>query len=456
MRTRIITIMLLVSRISVAQFQFEDSPWYAARVRDIAVGYNNGISVIYAVNMSGGYLTTRSLVKSTDGGEIWQHIHSVQNPVSVATRRDNPDIVFVSTSDVGILKSTDGGSNWTVVYPGFVARRIAIARSNPNFVFAGSYFPYADPPYNSHSLHFSNDGGNTWGRDFAFGFQTSVTSLVFHPTLPVFYVSGVGYGAAQDKGIWKNYQPVTEGLPNEQIATVAMQDDNPSVLYAGTISVYGEQEPGEFRNNVYQSQPDHIYKSTDAGNTWSVCGNFYASGIAIDPNNNQVVFVANDAGMNRSTNGGSSWTPSTTGIRDLNMMSLVSDTSRGGAVFTGTYHSLYRSANAGSNWEEMTRGIEKPPSRGIAVTSGNTVTASGRSRHGEFYDVWIGTIHKRGTSSSNWATTFPNSGFDTDIYHSATWNASEAASGVYFARFTATDVNGNVKLSKVSKLILTK
>jgi hypothetical protein len=41
-------------------------------------------------------------------------------------------------------------------------------------------------------------------------------------------------------------------------------------------------------------------------------------------------------------------------------------------------------------------------------------------------------------------------------YHSTTWNASDVASGVYFARCTATDVNGNVKLSKVSKLLLTK
>ncbi len=41
-------------------------------------------------------------------------------------------------------------------------------------------------------------------------------------------------------------------------------------------------------------------------------------------------------------------------------------------------------------------------------------------------------------------------------YHSATWNASDVASGVYFARFTATDVSGNLKLSKVNKLLLTK
>jgi hypothetical protein len=41
-------------------------------------------------------------------------------------------------------------------------------------------------------------------------------------------------------------------------------------------------------------------------------------------------------------------------------------------------------------------------------------------------------------------------------YHSAIWNASDVASGVYFARFTAADASGNIKFSKVGKLLLTK
>ncbi|MBI5472407.1 MAG: T9SS type A sorting domain-containing protein [Ignavibacteriae bacterium] len=41
-------------------------------------------------------------------------------------------------------------------------------------------------------------------------------------------------------------------------------------------------------------------------------------------------------------------------------------------------------------------------------------------------------------------------------YHTATWNASDVASGVYFARFTATDANGVTQLSKVVKLLLAK
>jgi len=47
-------------------------------------------------------------------------------------------------------------------------------------------------------------------------------------------------------------------------------------------------------------------------------------------------------------------------------------------------------------------------------------------------------------------------GHHTAGYHTATWNASDVASGVYFARFTATDRNGILKLSKMMKLVLVK
>lgn len=41
-------------------------------------------------------------------------------------------------------------------------------------------------------------------------------------------------------------------------------------------------------------------------------------------------------------------------------------------------------------------------------------------------------------------------------YHSATWNATDQASGVYFARFTATALGGKPIYSKVNKLVLMK
>ena len=41
-------------------------------------------------------------------------------------------------------------------------------------------------------------------------------------------------------------------------------------------------------------------------------------------------------------------------------------------------------------------------------------------------------------------------------YHAATWNASNVASGVYFARFTATDQFGKLRFSKINKLVLSR
>ncbi len=48
------------------------------------------------------------------------------------------------------------------------------------------------------------------------------------------------------------------------------------------------------------------------------------------------------------------------------------------------------------------------------------------------------------------------SGYREAGYLSATWNASDRASGVYFVRFNVTDAEGKVKYSKVNKLLLMK
>ena len=49
-----------------------------------------------------------------------------------------------------------------------------------------------------------------------------------------------------------------------------------------------------------------------------------------------------------------------------------------------------------------------------------------------------------------------SSGYHGAGSYSVTWNASNQASGAYFARFNAADANGNVKYSKINRLLLMK
>ena len=49
-----------------------------------------------------------------------------------------------------------------------------------------------------------------------------------------------------------------------------------------------------------------------------------------------------------------------------------------------------------------------------------------------------------------------SSGYHGAGSYSVAWNASNQASGAYFARFNAADANGNVKYSKINRLLLMK
>ena len=48
------------------------------------------------------------------------------------------------------------------------------------------------------------------------------------------------------------------------------------------------------------------------------------------------------------------------------------------------------------------------------------------------------------------------SGYREAGYHRLTWSASGQASGVYFARFSVTNAQGNVAYTKVNKLMLVR
>src|SRR5438105_13882017 len=101
------------------------------------------------------------------------------------------------------------------------------------------------------------------------------------------------YFGATGGGLWKTinggvtWSAVTDGhLTSSSVGAVAVAPSNPDVVYIGT----GESE---LRGNI--APGDGVYKTTDAGKTWTHVGLRDAQNIAkirVHPTNPDVVFVA--------------------------------------------------------------------------------------------------------------------------------------------------------------------
>src|SRR5687768_5127560 len=102
----------------------------------------------------------------------------------------------------------------------------------------------------------------------------------------------VFYAATATGGLWKTvnngitFTPVFDNQPGYAIGAVALAQSRPDVVYVGT----GES------NNSRSSYGGHgVYKSVDAGRTWTKAGLPNAGRIGrivVDPKNPDIVFVA--------------------------------------------------------------------------------------------------------------------------------------------------------------------
>ncbi len=188
-----------------------------------------------------------------------------------------------------------------------------------------------------------------------------------------FYFGGV------NGGIWKTtdagvvWLPIFDSQPVGSIGALAVAASDPKTIYAGT----GESD---IRSNL--SSGNGVYKSTDAGATWSHVGledTRQISRIVIDPSNAKIVYVGalghaygpNDQrGVFKSVDGGSHWTR----VLDLGTEIGVSDLAIASAapqvLFAGVWHAhrppwstyaplegpgsgLYRSLDAGQTWSRL-------------------------------------------------------------------------------------------------------
>jgi hypothetical protein len=120
---------------------------------------------------------------------------------------------------------------------------------------------------------------------------------------------------------------------------MVVDPQNQSIMYAANIS---DIISGEF------------LKSNDAGSSWFIPGNYLHTAmmdIAIHPVDNDILFVAGDAGITRSEDAGATWVVSSSGLPaglDCYKIAISEDDPK--IMLTSTDNGIYRSTDGGQNW----------------------------------------------------------------------------------------------------------
>lgn len=189
------------------------------------------------------------------------------------------------------------------------------------------------------------------------------------------------YVAAATGGIWKStnhgttWTPIFDHEATSAFGVLAIAPSDPKVLWAGT---------GEQNNRQSSSWGDGVYRSTDAGASWTHVGldDTRAIGrIVVDPRDARVAYVAalgnlwkasSARGVYKTTDGGRTWTKSLFVDTLTGAVDLVMDPQDPNTVYAAMYQRLrtpccfngggagsgiYRTTDGGATWQKLNGGL---------------------------------------------------------------------------------------------------
>jgi hypothetical protein len=238
------------------------------------------------------------------------------------------------------------------------------------------------------------DGALRWRNvgPFRGGRTRAITGVPSQPNL--FYMAQVNGGVFKTIDYGRTWQPIFDDQPTGSVGAIAISISNPEIVYVGS---------GEGLHRPDLSIGDGIYKSTDAGKTWTHLGlrdGQQVAQLAVDPRNPNRFFVAvaghpygpnEERGIFRSLDGGQTfekvlYRDENTGGGDVQIDPTNSDVvyatlweSREGpwenSTWNGTNGGIFKSTNGGKTWNQLRQGLpEKIVQANLAVAPSSPKT----------------------------------------------------------------------------------
>ncbi len=189
------------------------------------------------------------------------------------------------------------------------------------------------------------------------------------------------YIASATGGVWKTtnngiiFKPVFENEAVHSVGDIVLHQKDPNIIWVGT---------GERANRQSSSWGNGVYKSTDAGKTWSHMGlddSHHIGRIVMHPDNPDLVYVAamghlwgpnQMRGLYKSTDGGENWERTLFIDENTGVVDVAIDPEEPNIMYAATYQrrrtpfgfdgggpgsGLYKSTDGGDTWNEITNGL---------------------------------------------------------------------------------------------------
>ncbi len=251
---------------------------------------------------------------------------------------------------------------------------------------------------------------------FRGGRSSAVTGVPGKPNL--FYMGATGGGVwktTDGGGTWEN---ISDGFFGNSIGAVAVSEWDNNVLYVGG----GETT---VRGNV--SFGEGVYKSVDAGKTWSHIGlkdSKHIARLRIDPKNPDIVYAAvlgdlfkssDERGIYKTIDGGKSWKRVLFANADAGAIDLCFDPNNARVLYASTWRirrtpyslesggegsALWKSTDAGETWTNISKNNGLP--KGIWGISGVTVSPVNSNRVYAIIENDNGGVYRSDDAGTTW------------------------------------------------------
>jgi photosystem II stability/assembly factor-like uncharacterized protein len=195
----------------------------------------------------------------------------------------------------------------------------------------------------------------------------------------VFYMGAVNGGVWKSEDYGRTWNAIFDEQPTQSIGAIAVAPSDPNIIYVGS---------GEGLARPDLSVGDGVYKSTDAGKTWTHLGLRNSQGIpalAVDPRDPNRVFAAalghpyganEERGIYLSSDGGQNWQkvlskdaniggsdveidPSNPDVVYASLWEVRLGPWEDGNQYSGTGGGLSKSTDGGKTWRALTNGLPK-------------------------------------------------------------------------------------------------